>query len=1039
MLRFFTTHPTASNLISLVIFALGIAVIPFLRRETFPNFTAEEVEIRVIYPGASTEEIEEAICQRIEEAIDRINELEEVRSEAREGLGTVIVKMRRGGSFDRFVGEIKTEVEAIDNFPESAEAPIIKPLGQTDPVTSVAVTGPMSASDLKFYAEVLKEKMLQLPEISQVEVAGFSDHQIRIELHNHILQQYGISVSDIAQRLRNMSLNLPAGVLETRDQDILVRFHGEKRTVQEFQDLVILGNFNGAEIHLGDIAVIEDLFEDTAQKISFNGKRAALLHITKTRSEDTLQIGNAVRTFVEQEQKKAPPGVQLVLTRNVFSIVQDRLDLLTNDGWQGFILVALTLWIFFNFKLSFWVVIGFPVSLCGTLFMMHLFGESLNMITMVGLLIALGLVMDDSIVISENVARHLAVLKKNPENAAFDGFMEVKVGVFASFMTTTVVFCPLMFLEGDIGKVLRVMPLMLMLTMLVSLIDAFFLLPSHLSHSLKVGDFDRVNPIRRAFDQKLTWVQENVVGRCADLAISWRYLFFGIVIAVFLSSVSMIAGGILKFKAFPDLDGDIIEARLLLPQGTPLHRTETIVHQILQALDRVNRHFSPLQPHQQSMVQNINIQWSHNIDAKETGPHVATIGIDLLTAEERSHTLDEFVVRWRQEIGPLPDVLQLTFKEPSIGPQGIPIEIRLKGPRFDLLKEASLEFQQWLNRYQGVLDVFDDLRPGKSEILLHLKPGAVALGFNATMIALQLRASFYGETATEIQVGKESYEIDVRLHLQDRNSIADLEYFTLISPSGQQVFLKTVAEMEVTRGYARVQRIDGMRTVTIQGDIDSHQINVNEMIAETQKNFLPDFLKKYPDILCSFEGEHKNAKETGGSLVRSFILGVFGIFVLLSFQFRSYLEPFSIMLAIPFAFIGVIWGHLLLGLPLTMPSMVGYVSLAGVVVNDSILLVEFLKMRMAEGLSLQDAAKQASRDRFRAVLLTSACSIAGTLPLLFETSLQAQVLIPLVTSLTFGLASSTVLILLYVPAIYVIFDDWGLIRKLPIQEKTLGS
>ncbi|RKZ89572.1 MAG: AcrB/AcrD/AcrF family protein, partial [Candidatus Parabeggiatoa sp. nov. 3] len=453
------------------------------------------------------------------------------------------------------------------------------------------------------------------------------------------------------------------------------------------------------------------------------------------------------------------------------------------------------------------------------------------------------------------------------------------------------------------------------------------------------------------------------------------------------------------------------------------------VEHIMAALNRVNAELTPLQPKGQALVKNVQTQFSQNKDASETGPHVATITVDLLTAEERHGQLDDIIQRWREEVGDLPDILSINFKEPSIGPAGLAIEVRLQGTDLTQLKTASIALQNWLNRYQGVFNLSDDLRPGKPEVRLSLREGALALGLDATTIANQLRSAYYGYTASEIQVGPESYEIDVRLDRLDRDSLADLDYFTLTTQDGQQVPLSAVATIEMARGYARIQRINNQRTVTIQGDVDRRVLNVNELISQTQKRFLPDFQERYPTISISFEGSSKEGAKTGMSVRNGFLFGLIGVFILLSFQFRSYIEPLAVITAIPLSFIGVIWGHWLMGLDITMPSVVGFVSLAGIVVNDSIILITFLKMRVKEGFSIHDAACTASQERFRAVLLTSMTTIAGLIPLLSETSLQAQILIPLVTSLVFGLLASTLLVLLVVPALYTILEDFGFTEK----------
>ena len=1024
MIRFFATHPTAANLLMIAFIVIGLAAAPSVKRETFPDLPPDEITIRTVYPGASALEVENAICTRIEDAVESISEVEEVRCEAQENVGTAILKMREGSDIDRFLGDVKAEVEAIDTFPESTETPIITQNGRTDFVVAVAVAGPMSPSHLKAYAEQLKDQMLQIDAISQVIIKGFSDHQIRIEIPALTLRQSGLSLDTIAAVIARQSIDLPAGAIEQSERNTLIRFNDERRSIDQFRDLIVISGKSGSEIRLGDIATITDRFELDETKIIFNGQRAAILEITKTRDEDTLDVVDAITAFVEQQRQIVPPGVEFELTQNISTIVRDRLNMLLHNGMQGLFLVFLTMWLFFSFRFSFWVAMGLPISFLGTIFMMSVLGYSFDMITMVGLLIAVGLLMDDAIVLSENIASHL---KKGYSItvAAIAGTREVAPGVIASYLTTICVFGSLMFLHGTIGNLLKVLPVILIATLSVSLVEAFLILPHHLAHAGKDHATRELSPFRKHFEERLEWVRQRIVGRLVDKAVQWRYLSIGLMVGFFLLTLSIVAGGGLKFLAFPDIDGNLIEARILLPQGTPLERTEATVKAITDALKRVDAEFTPSQPGQSPLVRNINTRYGTNKDAYESGPHVATVSVDLLDAEIRNVTLLQILNRWRAQSGTLSDVLAVNFVEYAHGPAGRAIDIRLHGDDLEELKTVSHSLQGWINSYQGVLDLHDDLRPGKPEIRLQLSPGALSLGLDASAIASQLRAAFFGRTVSDIQVGAEAMEIDVRLAAVDRDSLADLEYFTLTTPSGKQVPLTAVATLQRDRGWARIARIDGRRTLTIQGDVDGQIANVAEIISDTRARFLSKLLEEHPHVSVSYEGQIKEGSTTGKSIIRGFGFGLIGVFLLLSFLFKSYVEPIIIMAIIPLSLIGVIWGHLLMGLDLSMPSVIGFASLAGVVVNDSILLVHFIKIRRAEGLAPVDAAKAASRQRFRAVLLTSLTTIAGLLPLMLEQSLQAQVLIPLVTSLCFGLLASTVLVLIAVPVLYAIFDDFG--------------
>ncbi len=1025
MITFFARHPTAGNLLMLFLAVLGLSTLPGLQRETFPDFAAQQLQITIAYPGASAEDVEEAICQRLEDAIDVVSDVEELRCEAREGVSIAVVEMVEGADMARFMDDIKSEVDAIDNFPEETELPVIKELGRTDNVVAIAITGPMSNSDLKAYAEQVKERMQRLPEISQVQVNGFSDHQLRIEVPARALLQYGISMSDVADSVRRQGIDLPSGSLETVDRELLIRFTDLRRTPRELADLTIVSANSGAEIRLGDIAHISDRFELDEEKVLFNGQRAALLQVIKTKQQDTIKVMDAVSRFLDRDLRPgAPQGVAFHITQDRSSIVKDRLNLLLKNGGQGLVLVFLVMWLFFQGRFAFWVAMGLPVSFLGALFFMSILGLTINMITMVALLIATGLLMDDAIVIAENIATQLRQ-GKSAMQAAIDGTRQVSPGVISSFLTTAAVFGPLAFLSGHMGKVLQFIPMVLLLVLAISLVEAFLILPHHLAHSLKHQE-QELSRFRRAFDNRLIHFRDHTVGHLVDWAIHQRYWFIGIVIGLFLLSLGMLVGGKLKFQSFPDIEGDIIEARILLPQGTPLTHTEAVVRQVTDAIRVVDAHFTPLQPEQQPLVRNIQVRFNNNLDANENGSHLATVTVDLLTAEARNGHLDDYINLWRETTGEIPDLVALNFKEPTIGPGGIPLEIRLTGPDLGQLKQASLELQAWLARYRGAFDLSDNLRPGKPELRLRLRDGALALGLDASTIATQLRAAFYGTTANEIQVGPEAYEIDVRLAGGDRASLTDVEGFRITTAAGDPVPLNAVAQIEESRGFSRILRVDGVRTVTISGDLDTRLGNAREVINHTLANFMPGLLQRYPGIQAVVEGQSKDTAKTGGSMLRSFAIGLVGIFILLSFQFRSYVEPLVVMSIIPLALIGVIWGHLLMGLSFTMPGIIGFTSLAGIVVNDSILLVEFLKLRVREGQHIVEAAKLASRDRFRAVLLTSITTIAGLTPLLLEKSSQAQVLVPLATSIVFGLLTTTLLVLLVVPALFSILHDLGI-------------
>ncbi|MEM7237488.1 MAG: efflux RND transporter permease subunit [Pseudomonadota bacterium] len=1024
MIAYFVRHPTIANLLMIGLLAVGATMLPTLQRETFPRVEPSRVQITAAYPGARPETVEEAICQRIEDAIDSVDDVYEITCESIEGIATAVVEMREGGELDRFSDDVKTEVDAISDFPELVEDIIVKQLGRTDFVASVAISGSMLRPDLKTYAEEVKRQMQIFGGIPKIEINGFAERQFRIEILDATLRQFGLSLEDVATTIQRQNVDLPVGTIQARDGEILLRFADERRSVDELRQLIIVSSEDGGQIRLGDIARIDDRFDRDEVKILFNGEPAAFLAVTKSAGDDLLTVVDRIEAFLQAERQRAPPGVTFTLVRSPAEVVRDRLWLLIDNGMVGLALVALTMWLFFGARYAFWISAGLPVAFVGGIAAMVILGYSLNMLTMVGLLIVVGLLMDDAIVISESIASKREA-GAGPMDAAVGGVQEVAPGVISSFFTTLCIFGSLAFLDGDIGQVLRVVPVVMLAVLTVSLIEAFFILPNHLGHAL-AGEAAGRGKVQRWVEQGVAWAREHVAVAFARRAVRFRYLTMGCAVGALVLAAAAIAGGLLKFSAFPEIDGDTVEARILLPQGTPLWRTEAIATDVLAAVERIEDDLSPEQPDGRSLVRHRTVRFNENEDANESGSHVATVSLDLLSSEQRSIDNESFFALWREEIGVQADIISLKFTEPTIGPAGRAIDIRLSGTDLDELRSASAEIKNWLVGYVGVVDVLDDLRLGKPEITFQINEEGLILGLRAQDVADQMRAAFFGSTVDEIQVDTESYEIDARLAGIDRDDVATLDSFVIVTPSGALAPLSSVATIKRDRGFARINRVQKRRTVTIQGDVDTRLANANEVVNDTMQRFVPDLLEKYPSVSVGLEGQNAEAAKTQGSMVSGFLLGLVGVYLVLSFQFRSYIEPVVVMILIPFAFIGAVVGHIVMGVDFSMPSMLGFAALAGVVVNDSILLVNQIKQQHRPGTTVAEVAPNATRARFRAILLTSLTTVVGLLPLLTETSLQAQVLIPLVTSLSFGLMASTILVLFVVPSFYAILDDLGL-------------
>jgi len=1025
MIRYFIKHPTAGNILMMAIIAIGFVSITSLNKESFPLLKPSEVQVTMAYPGASAADVEDAICNRLEDATDGISFLKEQKCDARDNMAVLTLEMHETGDIKSFYDDVKTATDGISDFPANVEDPIIKQLGDISLVANIAITSKnLSTAELKALTEYYRNKLLATPKIPIVTVIGFSKHQLQVLINPDTQLKYQLSVQDIANLIAAQAIELPAGTLEGSETSYQIRFDNVRKTAEELADLVIINSPGGGEIKLGDIARIEDKFEKREDRVELNGEPAGILQVSKNTTDDTLKVFDAIATFVEAENKILPEGTKLTITKDGASLVRDRLKLLLKNGWQGLLLAAFALFLFFNWRYTFWVALGLPISFLGGLAMMVMFGITINMISMIALLMAIGILMDDAIVLSESIA-HEYKKGKSPQQAAIDGTNRVLAGVFASFLTSACLFGSLLMMKGDMGQILGVLPVVLLSVLTISLLEAFLVLPHHLMHSLEHSHNKKPPKLRVLFEKGFSALREGV-GKVADISIDFRYITVGIALAMLVFSVGLIVTGTVKFKAFPDLEGNTVDARVLLPQGTPLAETEKVMGTILAALDKTMEELNKNEP--EPLVKNVQLGYGVHGDVPENGTHLATLSLDLLSTEIRNTKIAEFTNLWRKNSGDLPNVISMQFREPKISLAGRAIEIRLSGNDLNQLSKASWELQNWLRGYDGVSNLLDDLRPGKPQYTVQLKHGALAAGVDSRSISSQLRAAYQGSKVSDIYKNREAYEIIAKLDSKPYQEISDFDNLTVFSKKGEPIPLSSVATITEKRDFARIAHYKHKRTITIYGDVDAEIANTSEIIASTEKNFLKDLQKRYPEISFGLKGEIESANETKISIFTGFGLGALGVFLLLSLIFRNYREPAIVMLNIPLALIGAVWGHLIMGLDFTLPSMIGFVSLAGIVVNDSILLVVFVKHHVEEGANLHDAAKRAVRDRFRAIFLTSVTTVAGMAPLLFETSTQALVLVPLVASIVFGMLTSTLLIMFVLPAMYAIMDDIGFVK-----------
>ena len=1016
MISFFVKHPTAANILMVIFLAVGLLSLPGIQRETIPNPTRVTVQVQVVYPGASPEEVYAEVLTPIDRSLKSVVNLYEVKAEARDSVAIITARKTDLGDAATFQAEIEAAVKGVTDLPDLTEEPTIRRTDLALPALTVVVAAPMDEVRLKAYLDDMTTRMMQLRGVSSVSLGGFSQTLLRIETDPKKLRQFSLSAADVVAKVRGQSRDIPLGEIESNGRVIRMRYEEKRKTPADLETLVLSESPNGGRVLLGDVATIRTVLEAPEQQAYLSEKRAGVLTINKTDDEDIMRIAELVRAFLTKE-KELRPQVEAYIARDGADVVRQRLTLLGTNAIQGLFLVFLTLWLFFDFKLSFWVAMSLPVSFLGAFALVPFTGLTLNMLTSVGLLLALGLLMDDGIVIAESINdRRKAGVPA--AQAAIDGVKSVSSGVFSSFITTCCVLGPLAFLKGDIGKVLRVLPLILILVVAVSLIEAFFILPSHLSHALEKKP-DR--GWRKHVDKLVDTFEDKILGPTVGFLSRFRYLTVATAFAIFLISISLVAGGKIQADVFPALEGDVVVARLQLAPESPLRHTQAAVEKLRTELLASQEALSPGKP----FIKQIYVEFGRNTEAFGTGKNLATLTARLHPSQERDVRLQDLFDDWRGRVGSFPDQISLTYSEPSIGPGGREIELRFSGLPLEQLAEASQDVVAELNEYQGVSNVTADVRRGKRQLKLIQAPGALALGLDGQVIGNQLRTAFQGSEVYQFQVQGLSHEVEVRLSEDKRNS-EELEALEARLANGESAPMSGFVDQTVEESWSRIAVVNGLVSITVAGDTDERITTGGAIIGAFKGDGLPKLQKKYPGLQMTVAGRAEDGAETGKSMAKAGLVGLLGVFFLLSYQFRSYFEPLVVMTAIPFSLVGVLWGHYFFGLSLSLPSVMGFLSLGGVVVNDSILLVLYLKELLAQGVPIDDAIRRSGKRRFLPIFLTTITTIAGLSPLLFEKSLQAQILIPLANAVCFGLLAATLLIVLVVPCLYRICWDLGL-------------
>lgn len=1031
LLGAFARNTVFANILLTMILFWGILAAVNLVREIFPEFSLDMITVTVVWPGADPEDVEEGICRKIEEAIDSLDGIKQYNSVSSENVGTVVVEVKENYDVAYVKDRVRSRVEAIPNFPLDAERPITEEMLIRTEVALVALYGEgMSEKLLKEWAETLKEEIRLLPGVSQVHVLGARDYEISIEVSEERLREYGLTFSQVARTVRASSLNLSGGTMRTQGEEIRLRTIGRKYTGKEFAEIVLLAGPKGEVITLDRIATIRDEFTEDPIISRFNGEPTISVAVLKTQEEDTLAIDRALRDFVAKKERELPEGLNISIWGGHADILQARISLLVRNGLIGLALVFILLWLFLDIRLSFWVGMGIPICIAGALAVMWGIGATLNMISLFGLIMVLGILVDDAVVVGEAIY----VARKNgapPLKAAIDGVTEVGLPIIAAVTTTIVAFLPLMFVGGIMGKFIAILPVVVIACLTFSLTECMFLLPAHLSHLPDPKrrfegnhPFARFGKVFHAYtNQGLEWFVDRVYEPIILRALYWRYISLSLAIMVLMITQGLIQSGKIKFLVFPKLDGNEITATIEFPNGTPLDVTRQAVNRIENAIRTIAERTAtlsgePMIEHMYSLVGS-----TISDDRPQYGSHLGSVRIEMLDTERRNKHSDEIMLEWEREMGPVPGVVSLTFSGMQTGPPGAPIEVWIQGHNMDSILSAADELKEKLANYDGAYQIQHDFRPGKNEFKLRLKPEARTLGLTVADLAQQIYAGYFGEEAIRLQRGRDDLRVRVRYTADERKQVSEFERIRIRTPMGQEVPLFSVADIEFGPGYASINRTDGMRRVSVTAELDFARANPSEIFADLDASFFPDLRQRYPDVYIAMQGEQKKMRESLGSLFITYPLALLGIFVIIATIFRSYLQPLIIMITVPFGIIGAVAGHLALGFDLSMMSLFGMVALSGVVVNNAIVLIECINTMLSEGMPFIEAIQRGGARRFRAIFLTTITTVGGLAPLIMANDLQARFLIPMAISIAAGVAFATLLTLLLVPCLLVILND----------------
>ena len=1046
-------NPVAANLLMVLLVVSGLMAAATISVEVFPEVELDRISIRVPYLGAAPEEVESGVVVRVEESIQNIDGIKEIVSTASEGSASIVVEIELGADPRHVFHEVTNNVQEITTFPIETERPIIRELATRSKVMDIAVAGDTDVAVLKTIAERVRDGLVAMPDVSQVEIVSVPRYEISIEVSEVALRRHQITFDQVASAVRRSSLDVPGGSLRTDRGEILLRTVGQAYRGADYENLVFWTRPDGSRLLLSDVATVVDGFAETDQQARFDEVTAVTVSVYRSGEQSALDVAAAVREYVERADAWLPEGVTLTVWQDQTQALSDRLAIMLNNGAMGFALVLLVLSLFLQMRLAFWVSLGIPIAFLGAIAVMPYLDMTINMVSCFAFILVLGVLVDDAIMVGENIHRHQEA-HGDGLRGAIEGAQEISKPVIFAVLTTAAAFLPLLFVPGAFGKIFRIIPIVVIPCLLFSLVESLGILPAHLAHTRRGNPPGPWRRLQQRFANGLMWLVRKGYEPFLEAALRWRY----VTAAVGLSSLMLTAGialsGWTNFRFFPSIENEFMSVSVTMPLGTPVEVTSEAVARFETGAARLRvrlndetgtdhfRHVATVigdQPSQAAGGRVGDVGLSDGADA-----HLGEVTIELAPAELRTYSSEQLGLLWREETGPVPEAVAIELDTSLLDP-GEDVDVQLSGPDLQQLRAAADRIKGRLHTYGGVFAISDSLRTGKEEVRLDIRPAAETLGLTLQDLGNQVRQAFYGEEVQRIQRGREDIRVMVRYPRDERRSVGDLENLRIRTPDGGEVPFSLVAQMEPGRGFASIQRVDRNRSVNVTASVDPQVSSAAAVIADLEGRILPEVLADFPDVFYSFRGAQAQQEETVAALRLGFIQSLLMIFALLAIPLRSYVQPLIIMGAIPFGIVGAIWGHLLMGLDVTFMSFFGFVALAGVVVNDSLVMVDFInrERKISDGADrteydapvdqptatgIEQAIRRAGSQRFRPIVLTSLTTFVGLVPMMADRSLQAAFFVPMAVSLAFGVMFATFVTLLLVPIAYLILDD---LQRLP--------